>query len=47
MKIAICQLNYKVGDIEGNVIKILDAYQRAVTDGADLAIFSGWVDPVG
>jgi NAD+ synthase (glutamine-hydrolysing) len=40
MKIAICQLNYKVGDIEGNTSKIIDAYNRAVADGADLALFS-------
>jgi NAD+ synthase (glutamine-hydrolysing) len=40
MKIAICQLNYKVGDIEGNTSKIIDAYNRAVSDGADLALFS-------
>jgi len=40
MKLAICQLNFTVGDIEGNVSKILDAYQRAVSDGADLAVFS-------
>jgi len=40
MKIAICQLNYKVGDIEENVVKILDAYHKAVSDGAELAIFS-------
>lgn len=40
MKIAICQLNYTVGDIEGNTLKILDAYNKSVADGADLAIFS-------
>jgi NAD+ synthase (glutamine-hydrolysing) len=40
MKIAICQLNFKIGDIEGNVDKIIDSYHRAVADGADLAIFS-------
>lgn len=40
MKIAICQLNYTVGDIEGNTLKILDAYNKSVADGVDLAIFS-------
>ncbi len=40
MKIAICQLNYTVGDVEGNVAKIIDSYNRAVADGADMALFS-------
>lgn len=40
MKIALCQLNFKVGDIEGNTLKILDLYQRAVSEEADLAVFS-------
>lgn len=40
MKIALCQLNYKVGDIDGNVRSITDAYRNAVSDGADLAVFS-------
>ncbi len=40
MKIAICQLNFKVGDIEYNLLKIIDAYNRAVSDGADVAVFS-------
>ncbi len=40
MKIAICQLNYKIGDIEGNTLKISEAYNRSAADGADLAIFS-------
>ena len=40
MKVAICQLNYTVGDVEGNVAKIIDAYTRSVADGADLALFS-------
>ncbi len=40
MKIAICQLNYKVGDIDGNSLKILDAYNKAVSDGAALVLFS-------
>jgi len=40
MKIAICQLNFTIGDIDGNVSKIIDSYQRSVSEGADLAIFS-------
>jgi len=40
MKIALCQLNYIVGDIEGNADKILKAYNKSVADGADIALFS-------
>lgn len=40
MKIAICQLNYTVGDIDGNTTKIVDSYRRAVADEADIAVFS-------
>lgn len=40
MKVALCQLNFIVGDIEGNVSKIIDNYQKAVADQADLAVFS-------
>ncbi|EKC74103.1 hypothetical protein LEA_05892, partial [human gut metagenome] len=29
MKIAIAQLNYTIGDIDGNTSKIIDAIQRA------------------
>ncbi len=40
MKIAIAQLNYTVGDIEGNTIKIIDAIGRAKQEGADLVLFA-------
>ena len=40
MKIAISQLNYKIGDIDGNTAKILDAISKAKNENADLVIFS-------
>ncbi len=40
MRIALCQLNYKVGDVEGNTGKILEAYKHAVADKSDLVLFS-------
>ena len=39
MKLAIPQLNYKAGDIEGNSAKILDAIRRAEQENADLTLF--------
>jgi len=38
MKIAMAQLNPTVGDIAGNVRRILDAYRRAAEAGADLVL---------
>lgn len=40
MKIAIAQLNYTVGDIEGNAAKIIDAVEKAKEAHADLVIFA-------
>ncbi|MDO4759106.1 MAG: NAD+ synthase [Rikenellaceae bacterium] len=40
MKIALAQLNYTIGDIEGNKNKILDAITRAKNEGADLVLFA-------
>ena len=40
MKIAIAQLNYHIGDFEGNLKKITDAVKRATSKGADLVILS-------
>ena len=40
MKIAIAQLNYLIGDFEGNLANITSAVQRASKDGADLVLFS-------
>ena len=39
MKIALCQINPIVGDLEGNAALILDYYKNAKTAGADLAVF--------
>ena len=39
MKIAICQINTIVGDIENNKAKIIDGYKRGVVDKVDLIIF--------
>jgi len=39
MKIALCQANPIIGDIEGNKQKILDGYERGVKDQVDLVIF--------
>jgi hypothetical protein len=40
MKIGILQLNFKVGDFEGNANKILRGYDTAVEKGAALVIAS-------
>lgn len=40
MKIALAQLNYCIGDIEGNTAKIVDAAHHAQSEGADLVVFS-------
>ena len=40
MRIAIAQLNYTIGDFEGNKLKIMDAVARARSDGADLVVFA-------
>ncbi len=39
MRIALAQLNFTVGDIEGNKIKIIDSVNRAKNQGADLIVF--------
>ena len=36
---ALCQLNTRVGDLDGNVARILEALRRAEDEGADLAVF--------
>ncbi|MDP4193857.1 MAG: NAD+ synthase [Bacteroidota bacterium] len=38
MRVAICQLNSLIGDIEGNKERILNGYKKGVQDGADLVI---------
>ena len=40
MKIALAQLNYTTGDIEGNKSKIIAAIERAKCENADLVVFA-------
>lgn len=40
MKIALAQLNYTIGDIDGNARKITDAVEKAKAEGADLVLFA-------
>lgn len=40
MKIALAQLNYCVGDFEGNTEKIVNAALKAKAEDADLVVFS-------
>lgn len=40
LKLTLAQLNYTVGDIEGNAAKMIEAAQRAVRDGSELVVFS-------
>ena len=42
MKIALTQLNYCIGDFEGNTTKIIKSARE--TKGADLVVFFGTVD---
>ncbi len=39
MKICIAQLNYHIGNFEGNLNKMLEAVAKAKTDGADIVCF--------
>ena len=39
MRIALCQINTTVGDLAGNVERILRDARRAADAGADLAVF--------
>ncbi len=39
MKITIAQLNYHIGNFEGNVAKILEAIKQAKAEGSDLVVF--------
>lgn len=39
MKIALCQINTTVADLEGNARRIVDAYSQATSAGADLVLF--------
>ena len=39
MRVALAQLNTVVGDLDGNVVRILDALDEAERAGADIAVF--------
>ena len=39
IRVACCQLDVVVGDIDGNVARVLTAYHQAEDEGADLAVF--------
>ncbi len=40
LKITVAQLNYTVGDIDGNVTRMVQAAQLAWTDGSEIIVFS-------
>ncbi len=40
MQIALAQLNYRIGDFEQNVARIIDGIHKAKDAGADLAVFA-------
>ncbi len=40
LTITVAQLNYTVGDIEGNARKMIETAQRVALDGADLVVFT-------
>jgi NAD+ synthase (glutamine-hydrolysing) len=40
MKIALAQLNYTIGDVEGNTEKIIEAIRKAKKERTDLIVFS-------
>jgi len=40
MKITLCQLNYIVGDIEGNAQKIIEHIKQAKSENSDVVVFS-------
>jgi NAD+ synthase (glutamine-hydrolysing) len=39
IRVALCQLNTVVGDLDGNVARILAAYEQAEAAGCDVAVF--------
>jgi NAD+ synthase (glutamine-hydrolysing) len=39
VRVALCQLNTVVGDLDGNATRILDAYESAEAAGCDIAVF--------
>ncbi|SHJ81251.1 NH(3)-dependent NAD(+) synthetase [Tangfeifania diversioriginum] len=40
MKVTLAQLNYIIGDFEGNAVKIIETIEKAKNAGADLVVFS-------
>lgn len=40
MKIALCQINYHIGNFDYNVAQVIRSLKRAQEDGADLAVFA-------
>ena len=40
MRIALAQLNYRIGDFSENVSKIIRSLKKAEDEGADLAVFA-------
>jgi len=40
IKLTVAQLNYTVGDIDGNVAKMVSAAQQAWADGSEMVVFS-------
>jgi NAD+ synthase (glutamine-hydrolysing) len=38
MRVGIAQLNHVVGDLEGNAVRILEAYRALVADGAEIVV---------
>ena len=40
MKVELAQLNYTIGDFEGNTSKIVEAIERAKQNSVDLIVFS-------
>ena len=40
MKVSLAQLNYTIGDFEGNAAKMIEHIRKAKNEGADLVIFS-------
>ena len=40
IKLTVAQLNYTVGDIDGNVAKMVNAAQQAWADGSEMVVFS-------
>lgn len=40
MKVAIAQLNYIIGDVEGNTVKIIETVDKAINAKADIVVFS-------